>query len=496
MPLTNTLNRQHSLARASDHPLNAFLAKYESDLNEVASLASTFTDKSMGFGGKLDVRAHLSPTFWQHPALKTLEVKTEQKPVSTLKPLWQYGNNTQQAFRDYMEAKKKGDARAWLYLGVMCLQGVVVPPDYYAATKCFDKAEDLGEHLGLYGGYLASCVNAYNPDSYMEHFFEDQELDYEDSLKLAQTQGGLECIFSLSDFTDIGQHSFGWATDFRDGVEWVYDSAWVFEEEGEMRGRWFGCYKDGEDTWEQDELAHILEAMHTQGARDASMYAWEGFLRMAAGAYDSDTWGLGYVKHYEQVAQLHWEANKSYRNIQQAIWAGFVDGYYLLGAKSIHNLHGFYESLRLLRAEVGDDDGMDDDHCEYLKELIPEDHKDDGKEFYAQKRQESLEQGAKTGSTLYAIELARTLLNGADFNKCQELLELLTPFWEQQRHYGALAMLLKLLKVQIPQCQDKQAKELQNQLDGYLAHLKKIGYNPSVLEELYCKSHALAWMVF
>ncbi|WP_158652120.1 SEL1-like repeat protein [Helicobacter bizzozeronii] len=147
VPLTNTLNRQHFLARASDHPLNAFLAKYESDLNEVASLASTFTDKSMGFGGKLDVRAHLSPTFWQHPALKTLEVKTEQKPVSTLKPLWQYGNNTQQAFRDYMEAKKKGDARAWLYLGVMCLQGVVVPPDYYTAVACFEKARDLGELL-------------------------------------------------------------------------------------------------------------------------------------------------------------------------------------------------------------------------------------------------------------------------------------------------------------------------------------------------------------
>ncbi|CCF80065.1 hypothetical protein HBZS_105130 [Helicobacter bizzozeronii CCUG 35545] len=145
VPLTNTLNRQHFLARASDHTLNAFLTKYESDLKEVASL--TFTDKSMGFGGKLDVKAHLSPTFWQHPALKTLEVKTEQKPVSTLKPLWQYGNNTKQAFKDYMEAKKKGDARAWLYLGVMCLQGVVVPPDYYTAVACFEKARDLGELL-------------------------------------------------------------------------------------------------------------------------------------------------------------------------------------------------------------------------------------------------------------------------------------------------------------------------------------------------------------
>ncbi len=502
VPLTNTLGKQKDLlAKASDHPLNAFLAKYESDLKEVASLTPTFIDKSMGFGEKLGVKDHLSPEFWQHPDLKILEVKQEEKPKSVLKPLWEYGKDTKQAFKDYMEAKEKGDAKAWLWLGVMCLQGVVVPPDYYAATACFDKADILGEHLGLYGGYLASCLNVCNSaymECYMERFFEDQELDYEDSLKLAQTQGGLECIFSLSDFTDIRQHGFGWSTDFRDGVEWVYDSAWVFEE-GQMRGRWFGCYEDGEDTWEQDELAHILEAMHDQGRDDKSMYAWEGFLRMAMGVYDSDTWGLGYVKHYEQVAQLHWEANKSYRNIQEAIRAGFVDGYYLLGAKSIHNLYGFYESLRLLRAEVGDDDGMDDRECEYLAELIPENHEDDGKEFYAQKRQESLEAGAKAGSVLCAIELTRKLLgqeNGANFDKCQELLELLTPFWEEQRHYGALAMLLKLLKVQIPQCKDKQAKELQSRLDAYLAHLKNIGYNPSVLEELYCETDALAWMVF
>ncbi|WP_199766194.1 hypothetical protein [Helicobacter salomonis] len=59
-----------------------------------------------------------------------------------------------------------------------------------------------------------------------------------------------------------------------------------------------------------------------------------------------------------------------------------------------------------------------------------------------------------------AIELANKFLDqkDADFDKCQELLELLTPFWEEQHHYGALAMLLQLLKVQISQCKGEQTK--------------------------------------
>ncbi|BEG56975.1 hypothetical protein NHP21005_06630 [Helicobacter sp. NHP21005] len=130
--------------------------------------------------------------------------------------------------------------------------------------------------------------------------------------------------------------------------------------------------------------------------------------------------------------------------------------------------------------------------------MFPEDPDDGGRKFYGQKCQKSLETGAKAGSVLCAVALANKFLKqeDTDFNKAQELLELLTPFWEEQRHYGALAMLLKLLEVQIPQCQDKQAQKLQNRLDAYLAHLEKMGCDPSALQDNYNNSEVMQWMVF
>ncbi|GLH58599.1 tetratricopeptide repeat protein [Helicobacter ailurogastricus] len=74
--LTSTIGKQKDLlAKAAEHPLHAFLAKYESDAKELASLAPIFIDKSVGFGGKLDVKAHFSPTFWQHQDLENLKAK-------------------------------------------------------------------------------------------------------------------------------------------------------------------------------------------------------------------------------------------------------------------------------------------------------------------------------------------------------------------------------------------------------------------------------------
>ncbi|WP_104740594.1 hypothetical protein [Helicobacter bizzozeronii] len=500
VPLTNTLGKQKELlAKTPDHPLHAFLAKYESDSKEVASLAPTFIDKSVGFGGKLDVKAHFSPTFWQHPDLESLEVKQEQKPVSTLKPLWQYGSNTQQAFKDYMEAKEKGDALAWLYLGVMCLQGVVVPPDPHGgALACFLKARDLGTLLGHYGLYLTSQLGEYYGDDV--GIFGDKCPNYQHPLKPAEVQEGLEQVFPLGNSAEF-KASYMAVNEARgEDYESRYSWSWVFDE-GLVRGQWCCC----DEEWGQDKLANLLETIHAQGNDDASMYAWEGFARMAAGAYDSCIWGLHLLKAREQKNLLRYHANRSYQNIQQAIQAGFVDGYYFLGAEGIHDRSGFYASLQMVRSVVIEDVGNDEFDGEiyggeedYLEGLAPENPEDDGKEFYAQKCQESLEQGAKAGSALCAVALAKRFLRQGDkdFNKCQELLELLTPFWEQQRHYGALAMLLQLLKVQIPQCKGKQAKELQSRLDAYLAHLEKLGCDPSGFEGYYKAIGVLDWMVF
>ncbi|BCZ17887.1 hypothetical protein NHP190003_11690 [Helicobacter sp. NHP19-003] len=61
-----------------------------------------------------------------------------------VKPLWKYGANTLQAFKDYMQAKDTGSASAWLELGKMAVEGIVLYPDNNTAMRCFQKAIELG----------------------------------------------------------------------------------------------------------------------------------------------------------------------------------------------------------------------------------------------------------------------------------------------------------------------------------------------------------------
>ncbi|WP_240451552.1 sel1 repeat family protein [Helicobacter felis] len=61
-----------------------------------------------------------------------------------VKPLWKYGSNTLQAFQDYMRAKDLGSAGAWLELGKMAVEGIVLYPDNNVAMRCFEKAIELG----------------------------------------------------------------------------------------------------------------------------------------------------------------------------------------------------------------------------------------------------------------------------------------------------------------------------------------------------------------
>ncbi|WP_158652357.1 tetratricopeptide repeat protein [Helicobacter felis] len=61
-----------------------------------------------------------------------------------VKPLWKYGSNTLQAFQDYMKAKDLGSAGAWLELGKMSAEGIVLVPDNNVAMRCFEKAIELG----------------------------------------------------------------------------------------------------------------------------------------------------------------------------------------------------------------------------------------------------------------------------------------------------------------------------------------------------------------
>ncbi|GMB92128.1 tetratricopeptide repeat protein [Helicobacter ailurogastricus] len=66
-----------------------------------------------------------------------------------VKPLWKYGTNTLQAFKDYMQAKDLGSASAWLELGKMAVEGIVLYPDNNTAMRCFEKAIELGSVQAL-----------------------------------------------------------------------------------------------------------------------------------------------------------------------------------------------------------------------------------------------------------------------------------------------------------------------------------------------------------
>ncbi|GMB96185.1 hypothetical protein [Helicobacter sp. NHP22-001] len=84
----------------------------------------------------------------------TQATQTEQAPQTTqttqssntpeVKPLWKYGANTLQAFKDYMQAKDLGSDGAWLELGKMAVEGIVLYPDNNVAMRCFEKAIELG----------------------------------------------------------------------------------------------------------------------------------------------------------------------------------------------------------------------------------------------------------------------------------------------------------------------------------------------------------------
>ncbi|WP_286349525.1 tetratricopeptide repeat protein [Helicobacter felistomachi] len=485
VPLANTLGKQKALlAKAPKHPLNALLAKYESDAKELASLAPKFIDKSMGFGGPLGVKEHFTPAFWQHQDLENKEQVKEK--ASNTKPLWQYGNNTKQAFKDYMEAKEKGDGKAWLYLGAMSLVGVVVPPDPVGAAACFERAKELGVLQAHYGLRLVQTPLEYSPYG---------QGDYKNPLKAVEIQEGLERIFPLDPNGKALETP-------KDTLE-----SWIFEE-GEMRGKWI-AYDDEEESYEQDEFETILSCMRDQANKgDTPMYAFEGLLRMEVGTRESHTWGLPYLKPREQKNLLRCQANKSYEAITQAIKAGYVDGYYLL-AQGVHGLRGFYNSLEVLRTKIINETGNDEFDGEiyggeedYLEGLAPDDPKDTGKAFYAKKRKESLEAGTKAGSALCAVSLVGLLEKEQAGLKTDTLLEkrdewiaLLKPFWEGQQHYQALNKIIELLEGQIEDCNDaKEQQGYQESLDVYLAHLDKVGCDGETMAAMY--SEVSEWLIF
>ncbi|WP_286349536.1 hypothetical protein [Helicobacter felistomachi] len=507
-PLIDLLQAQQELLKKM--PNVALSAQYAHDLEQAKTYEKALHQACQAKDPKQWGPVSFVPDFLENASLS--QDKSQEKPQATeekVKPLWQYDNNTKQAFKDYMEAKDKNNASAWLELGKMSLLGVVVPPDPIGAMVCFEKAKDLGSLQAYYGSYLAdNALNAYT-DSLQERLQQEPQPNYNSPLKSSEIKEGLECIFSMSKPAGGGV--------FRK-YEGVVIEDWVFEQ-GENRGRWFGSIK----AWEQSEFEEILEAFNKQANKDdAPMHAWGGILRINVGCQAPDVWSLVLLHSREQKNLLRYQANEAYEDIMQAIKEGYVDGHYLLGVGDLHGrLHGFFVALQKVRANIIEETGNDEFSGEiyggeedYLEGLAPDDPEDEGEKFYHNQRKKSLLKGTKAGSTLCGVALVELYEKGTKlktqklFDKRHVWIELLTPFWEQQRNYRALMQLIKLLEQQIAFCEDQKGlgfnaytkekdvpresletlhhyQKYKGVLLGYREHLKQIGSSAESLNHYY-----------
>ncbi|WP_233758379.1 tetratricopeptide repeat protein [Helicobacter ailurogastricus] len=130
----NALNSATASPQALEQAQN--LSKSLEDLEALLSaLQESHTDLLQGANSS------------QNPTQATNADALRPSPNTTapeVKPLWKYGVNTLQAFKDYMQAKDLGSASAWLELGKMAVEGIVLYPDDNVAMRCFEKAIELG----------------------------------------------------------------------------------------------------------------------------------------------------------------------------------------------------------------------------------------------------------------------------------------------------------------------------------------------------------------
>ncbi|WP_199764166.1 SEL1-like repeat protein [Helicobacter felis] len=295
-----------------------------------------------------------SPT-QETPKAQTQNTTSTNDNTPQVKPLWKYGSNTLQAFQDYMKAKDLRSAGAWLELGKMSAQGIVLYPDNNVAMRCFEKAIELGSvqamvELGKlymengdtqvleYGSGEAisgqDVVNALKPlgDEIIYSLDEDKmnQMSQEALMEAFEKEGQIS-----EDYLEIFKHCkvfqdkkvfnchqkakelFEKAVSLGEGRGYLELTA-LHVAEFQKRDNWF---KDG-DKWkatrrEAGRICHQgLESLKTQAKQgDGEAYALWGF---ALYFYDNIEEG-GELCH--QIVQL----------FKKSVELGYADGYYYWG---------------------------------------------------------------------------------------------------------------------------------------------------------------------
>ncbi|BCD46622.1 SEL1-like repeat protein [Helicobacter suis] len=553
-PLIKLLEKQQELLeKLSKHPSHAILStQYQADLKQAKAFELAIKEAEAEDFKQIKP-VTLMPNFAKNVDFIAPEQKAK-KEEQKVKPLWQYGRNTKQAFKDYMEAKDKNNSSAWIELGKMSLLGVVVPPDPIGAMVCFIKAKEL-ENLQSYYGELLSCVVWEKLRDDLDILVIEKEgfnPNYETPLKSTELKEDQCLIFPINKPAD--GMIMGVKIVDGDDVEVALDDICagagiynrVFEQE-ECRGIWY--MYDGRERpwWNKTDYEEVIGAIEKAIEKnpEGDMQAWYGLLRISAGLgceqlkevgdlelitinwhddgeeYIEDVIGLSHAYHYvkrrngaEEIYKnlAHDAANEGYSSLEKAIADGFIDGYWFLGTDGFVQdwLVGFYRALELVRAKTIERYGADDyegveiysDEVEYEEGLVPEISDDLGKEFYEEKRKQALLEGAEAGSAMCAAEAYEWIgeeLEG-EFAQRNAQIAFLTPFFEEQRSFRVLDKLLEVLKEQIdsyeedlislPRDEEEHYEQYKEAYERYTALLKQAGWSVEELKAYYSKCSA------
>ncbi|WP_163534719.1 hypothetical protein [Helicobacter suis] len=522
-PLIKLLEEQQKLLeKLSKHPSHAILStQYQADLKEAKAFELAIKEAEAEDFKQIKP-VTLMPNFAKNVDFIAPEQKAK-KEEQKVKPLWQYGRNTKQAFKDYMEAKDKDNSSAWIELGKMSLLGVVVPPDPAGAAECFVKAQKLGNPQGDYGMSLYDAVDwRWHRCGLKKEGF---SLNYETPLKSTELKEDQWLIFPINKPANENPR----------GYEGSADDYWVGGEE-EHRGRWL-IYPD---EWSEADYEEVIEDIKKaiEKNQEGDLQAWYGLLRISAGlgkeqlekvngveniGHDdvNELLGLYHACHYIKARDggeelyknlAHDAANEGYSSLEKAIANGFIDGYWFLGTNGFVQdwLVGFYRALELVRAKTIEHYGRDDYYyveiydgeIEYEKDIVPEASDDLGEEFYEEKRKQALLKGAEAGSAMCAAEAYEWIgeeLEG-EFAQRNAQIAFLTPFFEEQRSFRVLDKLLEVLKEQIdsyeedlislPTCEEEHYEQYKEAYERYIALLKQAGWSVEELKAYYSKCSA------
>ncbi len=232
------------------------------------------------------------------------------------------GANTLQAFKDYMQAKDLGSASAWLELGKMAYEGIVLYPDNNTAMRCFEKAIELGSVQAM---VELGKVYMENGDTQITEYGSGEVISGQEVINALNP---LKDDLESEDYLTIFQHCQVFKdqtlTNCQEKAQELFEKAVGL---GEGRGyvglaEMFAYYKD-DDEMAKTYYTQAMQSLKTQAQKgDGEAYAlWGEALKEVSGYHGKQeamqlfqkAIDLGYVDAYDHLANLDYKRADDYR---------------------------------------------------------------------------------------------------------------------------------------------------------------------------------------